>query len=384
MKRIVTVICLYFIFAPHYIHAQIENEIKSYVDSTEFMINNGKKMLVQQITEKDFAKTKEVYDYLNILTSSISYTAFDYSEEILVNLLMGDWTKLSFILKNYTNLVSTKIYPGTNDIYTSLFYQVKSMSDSISAECINAELDNETKDLIQLILHLYKKEDTDSKYYSLLEKYNKNYKFGQYKDFIRNYLPKGNMHSFIDFTVGTGMIMTTGKLAESFNPNISFNTSMDLIYKRLYTSVYMNVTGLKLQESFVNESDIETLYFDKGESFLYFDGGIKAGILIANKNYLRIAPYCSFSGSHLESNLYDSESDFNEFEVFNSFAYGVGITTEFLSKNFSVSHPGQYLGMKIDAAYNVMGNIEDTYFTGNLPYINIGIVYGFGDIKKTD
>ena len=47
--------------------AQIENEIRAYVDSTELIVNNGRKLLVQQLDNENYIKVKEIYNFLNKL-----------------------------------------------------------------------------------------------------------------------------------------------------------------------------------------------------------------------------------------------------------------------------------------------------------------------------
>ena len=54
------------------IQAQISEEIKSYVDSTETLVNSGRKMLVQSIAAGDLDKTKDISTIYRIkLTATI-------------------------------------------------------------------------------------------------------------------------------------------------------------------------------------------------------------------------------------------------------------------------------------------------------------------------
>jgi hypothetical protein len=382
MKNFIISACLLLFFSINYLHAQIENETKPYGDSIEFKINNGKKSLVQKIDENNYSKAKEIYDYVNTLNMQSNLSAFDYSENILIHLLLCDWQKLSFLFKNYSSLNTVKIYPGSINTCPELIQHVKTRSDSLSIENENSNMDEQSIALIQIILQLYQHEKPDSKYNNLLDEYHEKYDSGEYQDFTQNYLPEDVSHMTTDFIIGTGVIFTTGKLSESFNQGISFNISMDFIYKKLYSSFYFNIAGLKLQKSFVNESKQDTLYFKKDDSFFYLDGGIKAGFLFVNHDNKRFGPYLSISGSYLESNLKEEEEiDPTEFRAFSSFACGVGVTTEYIFKNKPEAHSNNYFGLKLDIAYNFMCNIHDPYFTGNLPYFNISFIYGFGKLK---
>ena len=63
--------------------AQIENEIRAYVDSTELIVNNGRKLLVQQLDNENYIKVKEIYNFLNNKTINSNYKAFTYNEKWL-------------------------------------------------------------------------------------------------------------------------------------------------------------------------------------------------------------------------------------------------------------------------------------------------------------
>jgi hypothetical protein len=71
-------------------------------------------------------------------------------------------------------------------------------------------------------------------------------------------------------------------------------------------------------------SDTDTLNFELNEKFSYLDAGLKGGYFIVRSNRFHLAPYASISGSHLESTKYDDPKDKDlEYEIFNSFTYGI-------------------------------------------------------------
>lgn len=61
--------------------SQIDREIGAYVDSTELMVKNGRKMMLKELSDSNFYKAKEVYDYLTNLTENNHFAAFYYVEE---------------------------------------------------------------------------------------------------------------------------------------------------------------------------------------------------------------------------------------------------------------------------------------------------------------
>lgn len=71
-------ICFILVSATPDIDAQINKEIKAFVDSTELIVNNGSKMLEAKIIENDFVKGREIYDYHTEITAGKTYSALDY------------------------------------------------------------------------------------------------------------------------------------------------------------------------------------------------------------------------------------------------------------------------------------------------------------------
>ncbi len=131
---------LFFIFSES-ANAQIENEIKSYSDSTVEFVNNGRKLILQSIEKEDYEKTKEIYQYLTEITEGKAYSAFYYFESLNILLITSDWSSFLEKAKNY-NLYKNKIpYPDSYEIGYMLRQNISAKSESI--------LDNSKKDNYQ-------------------------------------------------------------------------------------------------------------------------------------------------------------------------------------------------------------------------------------------
>ena len=104
MKYSFYLIVPFFLLITYQLEAQLENEIKTYVDSTEVLVTNGRKMMVNKILENDYSKAHEIYQYLTNLTAEKTYSSFYYSEDIYLNILFGDWNNLVDILLDYENI----------------------------------------------------------------------------------------------------------------------------------------------------------------------------------------------------------------------------------------------------------------------------------------
>lgn len=98
------------------VNAQIDKEIKAYIDSTEIIVNNGRKMLESKIIEGDFPKAREIYRYLTELTTEKTYSAFSYTEHLLLNIILSEWENLTQFMFFYPERINKRIYQNAYNI----------------------------------------------------------------------------------------------------------------------------------------------------------------------------------------------------------------------------------------------------------------------------
>ncbi|MFZ4583160.1 MAG: hypothetical protein ACOYM7_10970 [Paludibacter sp.] len=84
--------------------AQIESEIKNYVDSNEIIMNNGRKYLIQCFQEDNPQKVQEVFHYLMMKGEQRKCSAFSFKEQILLGLIMRDCNGLLLLMENQCRL----------------------------------------------------------------------------------------------------------------------------------------------------------------------------------------------------------------------------------------------------------------------------------------
>jgi hypothetical protein len=115
MKGILIITLIAMLF-PYGVYAQIGDEIASYVDSTEITVQKGRKLLHKELSESNFEKTKEIYDYLTEVTKGGHYAAFYFSEDLYVNMLAGDWESVNRFLLDYEKYRIKRIYPNSQEL----------------------------------------------------------------------------------------------------------------------------------------------------------------------------------------------------------------------------------------------------------------------------
>ncbi len=367
-------------------HAQIEQEINSFVDSTEILVNNGRKMILKNLTDNNIGKAEEAYQYLEEVVSKENFFAFYYIEDLYINILAGNWETTRHLMQNYSEITESDkpVYPSSVQMIPTLNKLVKERVGTLTMELKNPDLDAESQRTLQLLFYVIETDQIDKEYNTLLTQYEEAFPDSKYRDFIKHFLPSKVIKASWTFSIGSGIVMPTGNLADNFNGNASINMSMDVNINKVFASMHLNTATLKLQEPFQAISDFETLDFEYDEGFHYLDAGLKGGYFLVRSNRFHVAPYLAISGSFLESRRFDTDEDDREFEVFNSFTYGGGIHTELKIHDFQITdiYGGEtthFLSLKLDAGYNRMAKIEDSFFQGDIPYVTMALNWGFGD-----
>lgn len=364
------------------VFAQIENEIRSYVDSTELLVSNGKKMLEAKLNEGDLQKSAEIFDYLSAFTAEKPLAAFNYTEEIYLNAVLGRWKQLTEILAGYSQLITRRSYYSTGQVAYSARQLMVDREASLRQDYMNSGLDGESLTVLDLLFHIVTAGADNKEYTAMLDEFKRNYPSGKYSEMIKNFLPGRWVRAAGSFSAGPGMIFTTGKLSETFRSGIAGNMSLDILAGRIFASLYFQGGAMKIIKPFDVTDGSQIIAFGQDDKFSYIDGGLKAGLLVSRSKRANIAPYLAIGGASLISNLYETGNDDNEFKALNTFFYGAGLHTEVKITEIDYPTPYEvtkaYFSIKLEAGYNVMAKVNDGYFKGNIPYVSIAAVFGMG------
>ncbi|MCG8411018.1 MAG: hypothetical protein MI739_07020 [Bacteroidales bacterium] len=369
-------------------YAQIEKEISTFVDSTELLINNGRKFLLQKINENNIEKTKEVYTYLLELGIKKKCNTFSYIEELYINALIADWDKWlelakittyeqrSFCVEIDYTLVNTLWQKFTKNVDVLLYSSEK--------------LTIEERSIIDLFLFSLTKKDTDKDekmYKQKIKDFKSEFKNSKYNYFLNRVLPSPKIKGSYSFSIGPNFIILDSKLKTNFESTACFAMAMDFAVNKVYCSLNFSGGNFELKKPFNAQVDRENVLLDKGEHFSYFEGGLNCGYFLLRNKHFHVAPFVTLAGASLKSNIFDSNEnkEKDELKIFNSFTYGLGLHTEVKIKEWNIKNfygnynEYSYISLKVNIGYNIISYYKDNNFKGNTFFVSPTLVWGFGN-----
>ena len=368
------------------LYGQIGEEIRSYVDSTEIVLKNGRRLLLNSLRKNNYEKAGEVYMYLRKEMDGKPYDAFNYEELLYINMILGNWTIFTDKVKNFKIFIQNSTYPETYPLIDPLYKIMLNRHDKILESLNNAQIDDQGQKVAALFLHLIKQQQIDEAYDEMYREFMRQYPNSAYKNFLTLYLPRPSLYFSWSWSVGAHAMATTGSLARYFPSGVGGYMSMDLNYRNLFTSLFVGFGTLDLKKEFIEPLSGVDTEFKKGENFSYGQVGVKGGYFVVRNDRFHLAPYLNLGGAWLQSTRFDPEDgDDPDIYLFNTFKYGPGFHAEVKlgEWDYNAAYMGRvpakhYVSLKFEAGYNFLNKAESTKFNGDIYYANLGLVWGFG------
>jgi hypothetical protein len=392
--RVLPLFFFIFVFF-QFSNAQIDREIKAYVDSTELIMNNGRKLLVQSLIAKDELRVGKVYFYLNDLAEKRGCSFLNYNEELYTLLLMNNYRGfLDHVADANSRSNQGNCYNFTENYSDKLYILIKKQVDYFQSEINNQELNDENKALFEIFLYFVKNERSDEQYSALIKEFKSKYKNSSYTNFINNFLPAPIFKGSFAYGLGATSVLHQGNLKSLITPGVLFNFAMDFNINKVYSSMSINVGNVSLLKQVTFE---DNTILPVNEAFTYSGGEIILGYFFVRKSPFHLAPYIGIGGYSLERNISPNEND-PEYQIFNSFCFSPGIHTEikitdlnfgqkynnmFNSSemnnyyNWMYGQSQSYLSLKLDAGYNIYTKQTPGY-SGNSLFLKLALIWGIG------
>lgn len=374
--------------------AQIENEIKNFVDSTEILLNNSRKYLSQCLNDNKIEKSNEVFLFIMMKGEEKNCSSLDFKEQLLLLTIFKNWDAVLQKMGNYSIENEYACLQNPISIDDVIFKSLKINKDKIQEDLNKQDFNAEKKQILEILLHVINYGTKNDEYDALIKSFRKSYPNSAYITFVKNYLPEPKYKVSISYSTGPKFSFYTGKLAEHFKNPTGMSLSMDFNFSNVFVSLYVEGASNTLKKDVIMANKYNEIHsFKPGDKFSRTDVGFKTGYFVVRNKYFHFAPYASLlSGGYMNSNLYVNDAnDSKEFSIYDSFNLGGGASFELklkqyksktLSPYYMYGLPNEnigYFGLKLDAGFVAIPKFDLTSAKGNMAYITLGLVWGIGE-----
>ena len=366
--------------------AQIEQEIKSFVDSTEILVNNGRRMMLQSVQTGDFERVAEIFEFLNERTQIDNCVAFTLNEMLDIALLTNNWNEFFarvanpfstyFYTYRRTSVQSLCLWNQRDNLGTTLRTKVRDSASQIFERVLMTDLTLEQKDLLELYFYSMENGNTES-YSRKLRIFKRKYPQSPYLEFVKIHLPSGWFRGGMGWSAGATQVFPTGNLSNYFEPATLITMSLDWHFNNFLIGLHINAGDMRLNTPLLSTETGYDYDFRVNNRFSYFDGGVLFGYALFRNSWIEFTPFVNIGGTTLKSNLYSEEDNDLEFTIIDSFTTGPGLRTEFILYRGDIDLISN-INLRLDLGYNIPVKYSFSPAKGNIPYARIALVWRFG------
>ena len=393
MKKLKSLVCAVALFVTfHTTNGQnIEQEITSFVDTTEILVNNGRRMLLHYVQANNFERVAEISQFLTERTYTYNCAAFTINEELHIAALTNNWVEFFTIAQTLVERRNINLCAPIHDqlLTTTLQSTVESRIPQLLANAQAANLTFEEEQLLQLYFHLYEF-GVDEAYRQKLRAFRRQHPQSRFDGFVRHYLPDAPARMAMGFNMGVVRVSPTGGLSHYFSPATGFNFGVDFVFDRFVIGIQGDIAGMRLNAPLLGSATGYRYDIFAGSRLLYENIGLALGYTVLRNNRLEITPFMSIGATGIFTNIYGNpdRNRNREFAVTNSFTFGPGVRTELQLARFMWTDPfmpwrGQMpssINLRLEVGYNMPTRFNYSPAQGNIFYARAGLVWWMGNM----
>ena len=358
----------------------IEQEITSFLDETEVLINNGRRMMLRYVQARNFGRVAEIYHLLNERTNAENCVPFTLSEDLLITVLTNSWDDFFAIAEHFSDIAGLYLCVPIHDY--SLFMALQSEVENNAAQLIENALATgltlEEKHLLALYFYMIE-HGTDDAYRQKLRAFRREHSQSVYNDFVRNYFPRAPLRLAIGFNVGATQVFPMGGFSDYFSSPTAFNFTLDVKFNRFLLGLQADIGSMRLNAPLLSSATGYEYDFQAGDRFEFVNLSFPIGYTVIRNNRFELTPYTSIGLTDLISTMHprtdEGSLDRNrEFTVVSSFSVGAGVRTEFQFARIDIMN----FNFRFDAGYSRPIRFRYMPARGNIFYARAGIVWWFG------
>ncbi len=336
MKNKLIIIILLLIAIKLSAQTDLKKEIIAFTDTTEIIIRNGRKLIVEKTVTGNH---EEALKTLNYLKKNIdkSYVILYPTEEILFSLATSNFELFLYICKNYNNLLEGKTKAiQAEGISNQLHEYIAQELPLIKKDLEYSNISSEDKEFIKLYIAFYEGADKLAVNKDI-KKYKKTYPETEY-NYVLNEIKQYTTTGFMNFCIGYGHEFLNGNIANSFDNNFQImGMELEGFSNQFYYSLFMNGSVGKLFSKHEMPVIGTDLIQEEGDEAFSLKYGLKFGRSWYSNGTLNLFSYVSLGGYQMnaqKSNFENTDST-TKYKLSNSFFTGIGTACDFTIKNFS-------------------------------------------------
>jgi hypothetical protein len=382
-KLIIIIVCVFIVSA---LSAQIEEEIKTFVDTTEIYINNGRAIIAKSLIKNDLDKVEQTYKFLKGITDQSSLPSFYYREEIAINFLIKDWEQLSTLLVSYSRDYDYNNYGLKAWLGRDLNKKIVEHYDSISSDLEKALIDEETKLFLKLLLYLAKEDVSDELYREKYNEFKKKYTETKYREafdcFVYQPFGPASLSLFLGPSYG---FPESGK---RFGNMMGVYAGIDININRTYFSLYFVDAYMLSTGNYTIEKDGETYNIEKGDEFNFVQAGLAVGYFYVRRKWFNLSNYINFSSVQISTDEFNPNKTRtqDDLSITTTMGLGLGLHSEVRlfdikpkNRKYGYNFQNSHVNLKVDFEYTypiqtAIPSMEEKFFLAK-----IGLVWSWGE-----
>ncbi len=359
----------------------LKKEIIAFTDTTEIIIRNGRKLIVEKTVTGNHEEALKTLNYLKKNVDE-SYVILYPAEELLFSFATSNFELFLYATRNYNNLLAGKTKAIQADGISNQLHDYLSQELPLIVKDLEySNITNEDKEFIKLYIAFYEGEDKMT-LNKAIKSYKKTYPNTEYNYFL-NELKQFTTTSYMNFCIGYGHEFLNGNVANSFDNNFQI-MSMEIegFSNQFYFSLFMNGSVGKL----FSKHDMPVIGTDliqkAGNEAFSLKYGLKLGRSWYSNSSVNLFSYVSLGGYQMNAeklNFENSDST-TKYKLSNSFFTGIGTACDFTIKNFSDRDTKEKIGsifIRPNLGYDILLTNKEMSKGGSC-YIALSLGIGIG------
>ncbi len=374
-----------FFVLPHVGLAQndIKHQIINYTDSTEIIIRNGRKMVVDKTSRGDNQDAIETINYLKENVDN-DYIIFYPAEELLLALANSNFDQFLFISSHFNNLLEGKNkYIHVDNITDQLQTFLNQELQLIKKDLERANLNVSDKKIIELYIRYYEGED-NYKLNRAIQTYKKSYPDTDYEPFLN--IIRNNVEPYaMNFSLGYGHEFLTGNIKNNFTPHFqSMNFELEWFFRQVYFSLFFQGSVSKVRSVY----DMPVIKYDlvhtPDDDVFSIKYGMKLGKAWITTRHINFFSYVSLGNYQMKSdksNFDISDDETANLKLTSVFSPGIGTACDINLKRFKNKVSGENVGkwfIRPNVSYDFFVTGKEEAKGGSL-FLNLTMGIGLGN-----